>query len=297
MASKRIQELDALRGLAAMAVVLFHFSFRYYELFGESGVSGVDSADPGGLFRTGYLGVHLFFIVSGFVIFMTVDRTESPVDFVFSRFSRLYPTYWAGVLVTTLVVALGWLPNMRRTFGEVLVNLTMLHEFWGVRPVEGVYWTLTRELIFYGIVLTVFSLGLIRFWIPLAYSWLAIQSAANLAMWFVGDFPYRLRFWLLTEFCHLFVAGMAFLRNSKVTIGSGFRKASSSGSSDQKSRNFGRIWVSCFRGPQSLYRGGSRSSCVAFRRGHLYHRLLRNHVGDCPPQSTIHCHQTTRLLR
>ncbi len=49
-------------------------------------------------FRWGSYGPHLFFMISGFVIFMTLDRCRGPGDFIFSRFSRLNPLYWVGVL-------------------------------------------------------------------------------------------------------------------------------------------------------------------------------------------------------
>ncbi len=203
MKSKRILELDALRGLAAIAVLLFHFTYRFQELYSPSQL-------PPFPFRLGYLGVQLFFIVSGFVIFMTVDRTETPLDFVVSRFSRLYPTFWVGVIVTTLVVAMTGLPGAERTPFEIAVNLTMFHEFVGVTAVDGVYWTLTQELMFYGLVLFVFSTGLMQYWLPLAFAWLGLQAVANLSMHIFGAFPWKIRYFMMTEYCHLFVAGIAF---------------------------------------------------------------------------------------
>lgn len=203
MKSKRILELDALRGLAAIAVLLFHFTYRYQELYSHTQV-------PPFQFRLGYLGVQLFFIVSGFVIFMTIDRTETPLDFVVSRFSRLYPTFWVGVLVTTLVVMLSGLPGTQRSPFEIAVNLTMFHEFFGVPAVDGVYWTLTQELLFYGLVLCVFSIGWMEYWLPFAYAWLGLQAVANLSMHALGDFPWKIRYFLMTEYCHLFIAGIAF---------------------------------------------------------------------------------------
>jgi peptidoglycan/LPS O-acetylase OafA/YrhL len=51
----------------------------------------------------GYLGVNLFFVISGFVIFMTLDRTLVPLDFVISRTSRLFPAYWAAIIITMVI--------------------------------------------------------------------------------------------------------------------------------------------------------------------------------------------------
>src|SRR5262245_55208370 len=84
--SGRFLELDVLRGLAAMTVVFFHFSrhgTRYFEAYPFD-------------FWPGEFGVHLFFTISGFVIYFTLERSRTVGDFLFSRFSRLYPAYWAA---------------------------------------------------------------------------------------------------------------------------------------------------------------------------------------------------------
>lgn len=93
----RIKELDALRGLAALAVVLYHYTTQYEKLFGHTGVLGWQ-------FQYGSHGVHLFFMISGFVIFLTLDRVKKSRDFVISRFSRLFPAYWFAIMLTTIVV-------------------------------------------------------------------------------------------------------------------------------------------------------------------------------------------------
>ena len=137
----RIEELDGLRGLAAIAVVLFHYTTRYSEIYGRE--TGLPFEFP-----YGNLGVELFFGISGFVIFMTLDRTRSLGDFVVSRVSRLYPAYWAAIILTTAVVNLEGMTEFMRSPFEITVNFTMLQSFVGVRAVDGVYWTLAVELAF-----------------------------------------------------------------------------------------------------------------------------------------------------
>jgi peptidoglycan/LPS O-acetylase OafA/YrhL len=80
----RLLELDVFRGLAALAVVLFHYTTVYERTYDHHDEMLFD-------FSLGHYGVQLFFIISGFVIFMTLNRTKSALDFVVSRFSRLYP--------------------------------------------------------------------------------------------------------------------------------------------------------------------------------------------------------------
>lgn len=138
----RMVEVDALRGLAALAVVLFHYTTRFAELF------PVDNA-PVTWFSGGYYGVNLFFIISGFVIFMTLDKTVRPMDFVVSRFSRLFPTYWVAIILTFSITHLLGLPGKLVSIGPAVANMLMVHGLFGVPHVDGVYWTLEVELLFY----------------------------------------------------------------------------------------------------------------------------------------------------
>ena len=140
--SKRLVQVDALRGLAAIAVVLFHYTTRFAELF------GVDSM-PSLSFPTGHYGVNLFFIISGFVIFMTLEKTAEPMDFIVSRFSRLFPAYWVAIFLTFSICHVLGLPGKLVGIGTALANLLMVHGFFGVTNVDGVYWTLEVELLFY----------------------------------------------------------------------------------------------------------------------------------------------------
>src|SRR3954471_5447882 len=100
-AAARLVELDALRGVAVLLVVAFHYTARFAEAYPAAGAGAPD-------FSFGAYGVHLFFIISGFVIIMTVDRSERAADFVVARFSRLFPAYWTAILITSAVL---WLPG------------------------------------------------------------------------------------------------------------------------------------------------------------------------------------------
>lgn len=140
--SKRLIQVDALRGLAALAVVLFHYTRRFAEVFGSESLPSLSFPD-------GYYGVNLFFIISGFVIFMTLEKTAKPMDFVVSRLSRLFPAYWVAVFLTFSICHLLGLPGKLVGIWPALANLVMVHGFFGVPHVDGVYWTLEVELLFY----------------------------------------------------------------------------------------------------------------------------------------------------
>lgn len=139
----RLDGLDALRGIAALAVVLFHFTTRFDQLFGHS-------APPWLSFPLGHYGVNLFFIISGFVIFMTIERSKAPMDFVVSRFSRLYPAYWVAIALTFTITHWLGLPGHLADLKTALLNGLMFHGMlFRVPHVDGVYWTLEVELLFY----------------------------------------------------------------------------------------------------------------------------------------------------
>lgn len=150
--AERIQELDALRGLAALGVVLYHYTYNYNVLWGY----------PEGFplsFVWGALGVQLFFVISGFVILMTLEHSTSISKFAWNRFSRLYPAYWACMLLTFIVVSLLGLPGRERTLFDLAVNTTMCQGFFGVANVDGPYWTLHVELCFYLLMAVLFAIG------------------------------------------------------------------------------------------------------------------------------------------
>jgi peptidoglycan/LPS O-acetylase OafA/YrhL len=151
----RIRELDALRGIAAIMVVLYHFISGYPIL-----MPGVSRLPVG--FEIGQHGVELFFAISGFVIFMTLENTRTAGDFIVSRFSRLYPTYWACMAITILVVYLLGPVNLQASLHAILINLTMLAYFFDVQRVDFSYWSLTAELFFYGWMLLIWRLKYLK---------------------------------------------------------------------------------------------------------------------------------------
>lgn len=143
--SNRLLEIDALRGIACVLVILFHYTM------------GREQASYG--FRLGVTGVDLFFIISGFVIFMTLEKTKKWKDFVISRFSRLYPTYWTCIIITTCLILFNRYlkgETLSIVFPISLGNLTMFQYYLGIENLDGPYWSLIIELLFYVFMLTLF---------------------------------------------------------------------------------------------------------------------------------------------
>lgn len=205
--SSRLGELDALRGIAAFGVVIHHYLSRYADLYGHS------AAFPW-RFDTGRLGVHLFFMVSGFVILMTLERTRTAADFMVSRAARLYPAYWFAVLLTGTVLLLAPLPDTRFGVEGLLINLTMLQRAFGTVNVDEVYWTLSLELVFYALMLGLWKAGALRDVPRLAAVWLTGQALWSLGMdlGLLGVAGAALKAPFLWNYAHLFIAGMLFHR-------------------------------------------------------------------------------------
>ncbi|OWQ48956.1 hypothetical protein CDL60_03490 [Roseateles noduli] len=202
----RLAQLDALRGIAALAVVLFHYTTRYDQLFGHAQA-------PLLAFPYGYLGVNLFFMISGFVIFMTLERTARPMDFVVSRFSRLYPAYWGAIVLTfALTHAIG-LPGKTVGWEALLVNVTMVQGFFGVAHVDGVYWTLEVELLFYAWALLSFRVGGAAGLRHFLFACLALRLVYAAAKSFWGvDLPWMGQRWLLLPYICWFALGVTVYR-------------------------------------------------------------------------------------
>lgn len=125
-----LANLQALRALAAIAVVVFHFG-----LLPPTSLS----------FTSGAAGVDLFFVLSGFIISYSSSRDAR--HFLARRFMRIVPPYW----IATIVAALITLQNMawRETADWLLQSLFYLPGPQGRPALIFVAWTLVYELAFY----------------------------------------------------------------------------------------------------------------------------------------------------
>ena len=146
MANNRIYQIDLFRFIAALGVVLFHYLFRGWAL-GDNRCN-INFNEIGHFFKYGYLGVDLFFIISGFVIVLSIKH-NSISKFVISRLSRLYPIYWICVFLTFLAIKLYGSPQYHATLKQLFFNMSMFQNYMGVKNIDGVYWTLFVEMKFY----------------------------------------------------------------------------------------------------------------------------------------------------
>lgn len=199
----RVGELDALRGLAALGVVAYHYTTFYAQEVGH-----VDPLPFG--FAAGNYGVNLFFLISGYVIFMTLERTRDAMDFVVSRFSRLYPAYWTAIGITAAVVFSIGLPEQRLAPYGLLLNLTMVQQFLGAEHLDGSYWTLQVELFFYAQMLFWFAVGQLRRIHWIIGAWLALAVVQSVVVARGLHFSYAVRELLILRHIPFFALGVLF---------------------------------------------------------------------------------------
>lgn len=198
----RLVEVDALRGIAAVAVVLFHYTTRFVELYAPT-------TGPSLAFPQGHYGVNLFFVISGFVIFMTLERTRTALDFVVSRFSRLFPVYWVAIAVTFAVTSTFGLPGKEVTGLQAWGNTLMLHGFLGIPHVDGVYWTLEVELLFYTAMLLLMMRGQLTRVHWLLWALLVLRLVYHLsATWFGVHLSWTVSRLLILSFIPWFALGI-----------------------------------------------------------------------------------------
>lgn len=193
----RLRELDALRGIGALCVLTFHYSTRFQELFPQA--SHVPFSFPGGNYR-----VLLFFAISGFAIFFTLDRIRTVADFIVNRVARLYPAYLVALTVTLSIEYLAHATTLLVGPIAIFANLTMLQGFAFIPEVDGAYWTLTVEIAFYFCMIAIWKWVGLRRLEPVMILWLL----ARWLYWVWPDMPERLIMLLVLRYVPFFIIGI-----------------------------------------------------------------------------------------
>lgn len=196
----RLEVLDGLRFLAAFAVLAYHFTTmdRIWH-------QRADALFPAQTAAYGWLGVHLFFLISGFVICMS-SWGRGVGSFLLSRAVRLYPAYWLSVVAVAVVLTVWPFVQEPVGLGDALVNLTMFHEPLGSPAVAEVYWTLWAELRFYLLFSLVVWWGLTyRRVVAFCLVWLGAVTVAKAVV--DNGVVHTV---LMTDYAPLFTAGVAF---------------------------------------------------------------------------------------
>lgn len=153
MASKRFEILDLFRFIAILIVMLFHYFSRWS--INHNDIDLYPYSTKYDFFLWGRMGVQFFFIISGFVIYMTLERSKSLLDFAKKRIVRLWPSM---IFISTLTFLIFVIFDKNLIFKDSheLSNLfyswTFLGKSFGAGRftyIDGSYWSLWVEIQFY----------------------------------------------------------------------------------------------------------------------------------------------------
>lgn len=155
MSAGRLGWLDALRGVAALCVAWHHASYHYQPELRAGLLEWVD---------LGTYGVLVFFLVSGYIIPASLERTGSLRRFWIGRIFRIQPLLLLALLLAVLPAMAGlvpWRAGLDRVdpWAAVLAHLVMLQDLTAVPNAINVLWTLSYEMVFYLLVAGLFVLG------------------------------------------------------------------------------------------------------------------------------------------
>ena len=189
----RIVALDLIRFFAAMSVVLYHYispdDLTHFPVLSQ-------------ITDFGYLGVPLFFIISGYVIALSANN-RSAWQFISSRFVRLYPALWAGIFFTVIVVTL--LSDIKISILQILANATLLNDYMGFANIDGVYWTLKAELKFYACMSILLLVGVFRHY----KVWVSIWMLMVVCFALFNE-PFFMGWFISPEYSSFFIAGICY---------------------------------------------------------------------------------------
>ncbi len=153
--------LDLVRFAAALFVVVFHYAFfSWHEPASDTGVRaaiGVPVSYPRLVFASwwGWVGVQIFFVISGLVICLSAER-QSAMAFLRSRFLRLAPALWVFATLSLIVTLLYASSRTEEVLAMYARSLVLFPRGpW----IDGVYWTLTIEAVFYAVTLLLIAAG------------------------------------------------------------------------------------------------------------------------------------------
>ncbi len=139
--------IDMMRFFAAMMVVLFHLN---------QAIPHVDNWYRN-MVKSGWLGVPMFFVISGYCIIVAANNSKYAAEFLIRRFFRIFPPYWASLIIVLLAASFQKLyigasavHHIPRTVAALTATLSLTTSpLTHISTMNWVYWTLTCELFFY----------------------------------------------------------------------------------------------------------------------------------------------------
>ena len=207
----RVATIDGLRGIAVIAVVWYHV----WQISWQGAVVPVVNLSLQPIAETGWLGVDLFFFISGFVLMLPYAHahlTGAPPPslrhFVTRRFLKIVPSY---VLAIAALIAVGYqtYPRLADAVRDVGFHLLFIHNWFAVTngSIAGVMWSLGVEIQFY-VLFPLLVLAFVRWPLPSALAMFAIANGWRVWAMFSNHYYYAQRLEQLPAYIDYFAAGM-----------------------------------------------------------------------------------------
>ncbi len=166
--------LDLLRLFAALAIVTFHYAYHGAAADGFTKVS-LPAIEP--IVKYGWFAVELFFVISGFVIARSAIGRNA-IDFGIARVGRLWPAFAACTTVTFIMTYFFGAPRFETSIAQWFANLTMVSPVFGQQFMDGSYWSILLQIVFYSWMALFIALGLFpRRVDEIVLGWLSIALA------------------------------------------------------------------------------------------------------------------------
>ena len=182
----RLEYIDALRVVGASVVILFHY---FSNGISNGTVTSIELTPFSEIAKYGYLGVQLFFVVSGYLILMSTNR--SAWQFAKGRIKRIYPLYWIAIILITAITFLPTLSKNQPDFLQFLANITMFPTAFDQGWIDGAHWFMLVEIQLYLFIFVILKLRMGKHLPTIFPIWAII-----IFIWYVFDLN-RFNIWYL----------------------------------------------------------------------------------------------------
>ena len=197
--------LDVFRGFSALLIVLYHYTTQYDKSIGH--LEKYNFSFPWGCYA-----VYSFFMLSGFLTVYTYKNNFNIVVFIRKRCIRLYPMFWVCMIVTTIYMVFIF-PERVPSVKQFFLNITMFPALFGVEAIDGVYWTMPKELIFYIIFAIIAFWGGIKGKEKTTWLWLCMGVELICLGYCFGSFDlpaqWGIIFFMIPDYMYAFLTGCA----------------------------------------------------------------------------------------
>lgn len=207
----RIATIDGLRGIAIALVVWFHL----WQLSWQSTAVPLVNVSLQPIAETGFLGVAVFFFISGFVLMLPYAQAHlagtpppSLRHFFGRRFLKIVPSY---VLAIALMIALGFqtYANAGEALRDVGLHLLFVHDWFAVTNVsiDGVMWSLGVEIQFY-VLFPLLVIAFVRRPVLATFTLFALANGWRVWCLLSNHYYYEQKLAQLPGYIDFFAAGM-----------------------------------------------------------------------------------------